>query len=722
MRREAFQNDGLEVPSILTNPSDYNYDIDGVWDTTRYTNWQRVLIGNVANFTNAQGFVSGGNANTQFLLGAGYSNQGTAFPGKFSDQKASANISLTHTSSDQRFHLQLTANYVYDNNDLPAVDLTNTSYTLAPDAPALYNNGNLNWQMFNGGSTFSNPLAYTLEQVKSSTNNLITNLNLGYDILSGLKLSSSFGYNHDEMHELGLYPATTSAPPNNTNPDYRNAEYALTSFDTWIIEPQLNFKHNWGAGRFEALIGTTFQQNLTNSYTLSATGYSSDALISDLLAASSLQLSTYNNIFYRYNALFARLSYNWDDKYLINITARRDGSSRFGPGKQFGDFGSAGVGWIFSKERFFGDRLPFLSFGKLRASYGITGNDQITDYQYLSTYTALSSTYEGITGLYPTRIANPYFAWELVKKIEGGIDLGFVKDRVLISASYFRDRTGNQLVGYSIPAVAGFTSVQANLPAVVQNTGLELTFSAAIIKAKSFSWTLGGNLSVPDNKLVAYPDLGASSYAHRYVVGKSLFIQEDYQYTGVNPQTGLYSFATKNASGLPSYPQDQHVTKPVTQKYYGGLNNQVVYKGFTLDVFFQYVNQLSFNYQNSYNQEFGANNQNIPVAALNRWQYVGELANSQRFGTTGTTATPFSYFTASDGAITNGSFLRLKNLALSYRVPISLKSKLHLQNIKIYIQCQNLLTITRYQGLDPETGGLSLPALRMVTAGLQVGF
>src|SRR5262249_11907066 len=147
MRREAYSNDGLFVPSIITKPTDNNYDIDGFWDTTRYTNWQKVLIGNTARFSNVQASVSGGDKNTQFLVGGGYSNQGTVYLGNFSDQKGSGHVNLTHNSNDRRFTMQLSADYVYDYNNLPTADFT-SRITIAPDAPALYNaNGSLNWQM-----------------------------------------------------------------------------------------------------------------------------------------------------------------------------------------------------------------------------------------------------------------------------------------------------------------------------------------------------------------------------------------------------------------------------------------------------------------------------------------------------------------------------------------------------------------------------------------------
>jgi len=723
MYHEAYQNDGLPFPNITTNPSDNNYDIDGFWDTTRYTNWQKVLIGNTANFTNAQGNLSGGTTNTQFVVGGGYSKQGTAFLGNYSDDKASVHLSLTHASSDQRFHLQVGASYVYDNDDLPSADFTG-SITLAPDAPVLYDKfGNINWQILNGTATFANPIAPTFTNFKAATNNLISNLVLSYRLLPGLQLKSSFGYNRSEMSQTDIIPSTSINPPYNTLQDQRSNQFATTTFTSWIIEPQLNYLNKVGPGRLEALIGTTFQQRNLSSFAEDAYGFVSDALITDPLAASNLSIYGAESSLYRYDAIYGRLGYNVKDEYLLNVTARRDGSSRFGPGKQFGDFGAVGLGWIFSKERFIQDNLSYLSFGKLRASYGTSGNDQIGDYQYLSTYSSLGNSYQGINGLKPTQLTNPYFAWELDKKLEGGLELGFIKDRLRISASYYRNRTGNQLVGIPLPRVTGFDEVEYNLPAIVQNTGLEMTLNTINIRTKAFSWTSSANLTVPNNKLVAFPNIeNFPQYANRYIVGKSLFIQKLYHFTGVDPQTGLYAFATKTGNGNPSYPLDLQTTRPITQKFYGGVDNQFSFKGFTLDIFVQYVNNLGDNYKYSFGAPPGFfDNYNQPTAALNRWRMPGNITNTERFGTTGTVYNPYSTFQQSDGIITGASFLRLKNLALSYQLTTASKDKLHLHSARIYIQCQNLFTITKYLGIDPETGGLNLPPLRMMTAGLQVG-
>jgi len=714
MRHEALQNDGK-----TTGVTDY--DINGVWDTTRYTDWQKVLIGNTANFNSVTGNLSGGDANTQFVIGGAYSKQGTVYPGNFSDQKGSGHVSLTHASINRRLHMQLSVSYTNDNSHLPPVDYTNTAITLAPDAPSLYDaNGNLNWQAKNGAATWSNPMALTLRQANAKTNNLVGDLNLAYLIFPGFHAKINLGYNHAEMNQIFLTPASSYAPPNNNNPTVRSNSNGRADNELWIMEPQLEYEKSIGKGELNALVGTTFQQSTLNTGGLYASGFTSDALIPDPLAATTKSPLGYNNVLYRYNAFFGRLSYDWDQKYIINLTARRDGSSRFGPGKQFGNFGAIGIGWIFSKEKFIENNLRFLSFGKIRGSYGTTGNDQITDYQFLSTYTPYSPTYETLAGLYPTNLPNAYFGWELVKKIEGGIELGFLKDRIIFTTSYYRNRTGNQLVGYPLPQISGFSSVQANLPAVVQNAGLEFVVNTINIKTKNFEWTTSINLTVPENKLIAFPNLAGSGYANTYIVGKSIFMQKVYQYARVNDTTGVYQYASKSGpTSKPSYPGDQIASKPLTQQFYGGLENDFEYKGFKLDIFFQFVKQTGHKFFNTEAYSAGAYNMNFPTVVLGRWRKPGDVTNYGKFSTLNS-ADPSRDLASSTFGVGDASFIRLKNLALSYRLPAAILKKSNLQNLRIYIQCQNLFVITKFFGMDPETGGANLPPLRMLTAGIQV--
>jgi TonB-dependent starch-binding outer membrane protein SusC len=718
MRREAFNNDG-------TTPGPYDFDINGIWDTTRNTNWQKVLIDNPAFFTNAQASISGGTPNTQFLLSGGYSNQGTTYPGSYSDQKASGHISIINSSNDHRFKTDFTANYVNDINNLPIGDLTQ-SIILAPDAPALYDQqGNINWQIMNGAATFSNnPIAFTVTHSNAITDNLITNLVLSYEFFPGLRFKSNFGYNKSEMDQTILTPSTYYAPPDNLEPSLRSNQFATTISKSWIIEPQINFDRKIAKGLLDFLIGTTFQENTRSSIGYYASGFTSDALITNPQAASSVTLAGSSSTLYHYNAFFGRISYNWDEKYLLNVTGRRDGSSRFGPGKQFGNFGAIGVGWIFSREQFIQNSLPFLSFGKLRASYGITGNDQIGDYQFLSTYTSNYLSYQGINTLFPTALTNPNFAWELNKKEEGGLELGFIRDRIFFSASYYRDRSNNQLVEYPLTEVTGFGGVEANSQASVQNTGLEFTLNLLNIKSKYFTWASSVNLSIPRNKLIAFPGFENSPYKYTFAIGHPLSIKYVFHYTGIDPQSGTYTFASKDGSGVPSYPNDLTISKPVTQSFYGGINNSFGYKGFHLDIFFQFVKQLGYNYFGStYNNLPGTPNTNQPNFVLNRWQNPGDIATFQKFTNGGGPAyTGYYFWSQSDAAISDASFIRLKNLAFSYDLPSEWQKKCRMQNARVYMQCQNLITITSFQGLDPETGGgLILPPLRTITIGLQMG-
>ncbi|HEY8929822.1 MAG TPA: SusC/RagA family TonB-linked outer membrane protein [Mucilaginibacter sp.] len=715
MRHEAFKNDG-----VSPDPN-YDYDINGVWDTTRYTNWQKVLIGNTAHFTTANVSVSGGNTNTQFRLNGGYSKQTTVFPGDFNDQKASVAANITHISTNQKLHLQFSAQYLQDNNLLPSTDFTGW-ITLPPDAPALRDaNGNINFE--NG--TFYSPLIGFPISSQSVTDNLVSGLNISYELFKGLKIQGNFGYTHVQNNQANLTPATVFyGPPIANN---RTIEIGTTNNNNWVLEPQLSYFKNIGKGKFDVLLGITDERQQYNTIAYTGYGFTSDELIANIANASNVSVRPGSGSSdYRYNAVYTRLNYSWQDKYVINATGRRDGSSRFGPSKQFGNFGSVGAAWLFSKENFIEKVFPFLSFGKLRASYGTTGNDQIAPYQYDSRYKTSAISYQNTAVLTPSSIANPYFAWEVVKKLEFGLELGFVNDRIFVDGSYYRNRTGNQLVGQPLPGIDGFTSIQANLPAVVQNEGIEVELKTINVKSDRFRWSSSFNISAPRNKLVSFPGLATnSSYQNSYTVGQPIYALKRYHYIGVDPQTGLYMVQDVNGDGVINN-ADRESLKFIGQNFSGGLSNSFTYKNFQLDIFIQFVKQTGVNLLSStgYPGYFGSGNQ--PVEVLGRWQKPGDQTNIQKFFTTNVGSyydnVDNAFGSQGDGRIVDASFIRLKNISLSYVLPQSLQHALRLQNARIYLQGQNLATFTGYNGLDPETQGLSLPPLRMISLGMQASF
>jgi TonB-linked SusC/RagA family outer membrane protein len=715
MRHEAYANDN-SIPDASA------YDINGTWDTTRYTDWQKVLIGGTAKYTDVQGSISGGNSNTQFLVGGGYHKETTVFPGDNADEKISSHFSLTHTSLNQKFGIVFSANYLLNNSNLPNIDLTRQALiTLAPDAPSLYNpDGTLNWE----NSTWTNPLSYLSNRYSAKANNLISRAIISYEIISDLQAKVNLGYTNTTLRQENIFPRSANDPfylANYSQYITGQSYFANTNTNTWIIEPQISYRKRIGKGILDLLMGSTFQKNILDVATISASGFTSDAFIKNVALAPNKSI---NNSYtdYRYCALFGRVNYNLNQKYLINLTARRDGSSRFGPGKRFGNFGAIGAGWIFSKEEFISNAFPWLSFGKLRGSYGLTGNDQTQDYQYLNTFSPStgSISYQGISGLVPTGIFNPNFGWETNRKLEVALELGLLKDKILFSVNYYKNRSSNQLVGYPLPPTTGGSSIVANLPATVENTGFEFDLNTKNLNSIKFTWSTSINLSLPRNKLVSYPNLIGSSYANTYVIGQSLFVQKLYLSKGVDPQTGIYTFATKNPNGEPSSPDDLQRLKNVTQEFFGGLQNHFRYKAFELDILFQFVKQTGRNYL--YTFSLPGIDQNRPIEVLDRWQKTGDNTTiqkfTQNFGSLAGRA--FSNIQRSDATICDASYIRLKNLSLSYELSLLYAKKLHIQNSRIYLQGQNLFTFTKYIGLDPEQPFIqNLPSLKVLTVGIQ---
>ncbi|MEP7376210.1 MAG: SusC/RagA family TonB-linked outer membrane protein [Chitinophagaceae bacterium] len=713
MRHEAFNNDG-----VLPDLNNGDHDLLS-WDTTRYTDWQKVLIGGTAHITNIHASVSGGSQNTQFLFGSGYFRETTVFPGDFSDEKLSTHFSLNHYSENKKFYATFSANYSVDNNNLPNRDPTNFAITTAPVAPPVYNSdGTLNW----ANSTWpnGNPYSIFLRRYKGSTNNFIANTIFSYQVVPDLSIKTNVGFNSIQMRQTSLNPI------NSQNPAFSPTgfgNYGNANFESWIIEPQAEYRKSFNKHKLSFLLGGTFQQNLKQAQSFFASGFTSDASLENLSAAPRIFAGSLDYSKYRYIAVFGRINYNFEDRYLINLTGRRDGSSRFGPGKQFANFGAIGAGWIFSKESIVEKALSFLSYGKIRGSYGITGNDQIGDYGYLNTYSNTSFPYNGTSGLIINRLFNPDFAWETNKKIEAAVELGFLKDRILLTVSYYRNRSSNQLVGYPLPTITGQSSLPFyNFPATVQNTGWEFDLRLTNIRKKDFSWSTFVNLTIPDNKLVSYPGIAKSSYANTYAVGKSLYIKKGYHFTAVNPQSGNYEFEDATNDGAISYPDDLQALKEIAKRYYGGIQNSFTYKSFQFDIFFQFVKQTGTNYLYIFPVPPGTLS-NQPTVVLGRWQKPGDITDVQRFSQDYGSNTVAAYYDvqSSDKFISDASFIRLKNISLSYQLTSKFLSRLKVQNLRIFILGQNLFTITNFLGLDPETQSFqNIPPLRMLTGGFQI--
>lgn len=711
MRREAHRNDGMPVQS-------YEYDLLPGWDTTRYTDWQRALIGGTANVTNAQLSVSGGSEIMSFNIGGGFFQEGTVMPGNFSNKKINTHYSISHRSSDKKFEVNMSGTYVFDDNTLPNVDLTGTAIRIPPLAQSLYkDDGSINWANGRWPGSY-NPIGYTKLKYSGLSHNLVSNLTTSYEVLHGLRLKLNLGYVTNRFDEKNIAPFSSYDPDWGITTAY--AEFGINRYSSWIAEPQVEFNKQLGVGRINILAGTTFQQSLRQGMYLIADGFTNDALLDNIRAATSIFPSSSTYTEYKYNAAFARLNYTVNEKYLINLTGRRDGSSRFGPGKQFANFGAIGAGWIFSKESFV-ESLSFLSFGKLRASYGLTGSDQIPDYGYLDSYNPTTYPYMGRGGLIPARLANPDYRWEKTWKGEVALEVGFLNDKIFAVASYYDNRSSNQLVGYSLPQMTGFNTIQFNLPATVRNYGAEVSIRTVNVDNQRIQWESNITLTAPRNVLLSYQGLETSSNANRLTIGRSLSTPKGYHFTGVDPQTGLYTFEDVNRNGVTLESSgDRVATKDIAQFLFGGISNTVRFSGVEINVFVQGVRQNGRDplARSAFGTPGSMSNQ--PVAVLDRWQRPGDVTNVQKFSTSSAASTTQVAMGDSDRSIIDTSFIRLKSLSVSYSLPSSWIARSKFKMARIYLQGQNLWTATRANLLDPEQSfAINMPALRVLTGGIQ---
>ncbi|MCK7557272.1 SusC/RagA family TonB-linked outer membrane protein [Chitinophaga sedimenti] len=699
MRYEGFRNDGI-VPTAANAPDLL------VWDSTKTNDWQRKYLGGTANTTDAQVTVSGGDSRTRVLMNAGYHKETTVFPGDYDDYRISARTNIDHNSLDQKFNANISANYSYGVSDMPTQDFS-TIYNFPANLPLYDSTGKLAWV-----GNFRNPESYRLQKYIAKTHNLMANAMLRYTIFRGLDIKTSFGYNNITMDQNMQLPALSKSPLSGVPTN--SAQFTNLAQRSYILEPQITYNGNIGKGRLSALLGSTFQHSLNTSLRQDADNYSTPLLLGALAGAGTYGTPATSYTLYRYTSVFGRATYDWDSRYILNAVVRRDGSSRFGPDRRFGNFWSFGAAWVFSGEEF-SKSLPWLSFGKLRASYGLTGNDQIGDYLYRTLYTA-SNSYQNGAAVSPNRINNPTLQWQNTYKTEVGLELGFLRNNIQVTANYYHNRTPNQLGFLTMATQAGFNSYSANFDALIQNTGFELELNTVNIRTEKFRWTTAFNITVPRTKVVR----ASKSYFfyNDKAIGQQLSYAMRFKYMGVDPQTGrpLYADMTKDSlTFTPNFSADRHVAGYTAPKAYGGLNNTFSYQHFDLSFF------LHFSFQDGNVLPTAAPGAlasgNVPTYWLDRWQQAGDKTSVPRYSSA---TTIYSSWSSSDAIFGNTSFLRLRNVNVGYRLPSEWAKKIKTDNLRVYLQGQNLAWISKQKYVyDPETG-TSMPPLRVITVGLNV--
>lgn len=714
MRKEAIRNDQRDADSTR------DYDLL-VWDTARYKDWQKEMIGATAGITDGSLELKGGSRNFAYRASGSYRQESTVYPSRsFRYNKTGAMLQLWFSSRDRRFTANLSGSFVADRNRLPITDITIYSAVTPPNAPDIYTSDNkLNF----AGGTFLNPYAYMLQVTNAASRSFRPGLNLAWVPVSNLAFTANIGGSSITKDETQRSPAMSFNPASGV--DYGIAQFFNNGYKNGLMDLRVNWKKTVGKEQFSLTAGSRFQfeEQLKKAYF--AWGYRGDDLqLIDTTTAENVMKLDSSRTDAHYQSFYGRLEYKHADRYILTITGNRDGSTRLG--RRYGIFGTVGAAWVFTRERWFRP-AKFLSYGKLRASYGTTGNDQYERDLDLNAYVPGPVFAErGIQSEKP--YYNPSFTWEKIRKSEVAIDFGLMGDLLSATFCYYNNRSTNLLLAGRFQTFVDNAPAEkflpVNVPAIVANKGFEIDLEGVLLRSGSVTWTTNFNLSFPRNRLVYFPYFEQSRYKLYYSEGMSLDMIKGYHLTGVDPRTGLYRFEDIGQNGL-SFAEDAKFGKEKGPFVYGGWYNHLRYKQFEISCLLRYSMQNNDGYQ--YSKSYiippgGVSNQ--PVAVLDRWQKPGDVVAQQRYTTdyTTTAGNAFLYALGSDQQLTDANYLRLQSLVIAYYLPEKMLSRIKIKSCKLYLQGINLFTISKYEGRDPEVtaGPDSYPSLRVITAGVQL--
>ncbi|MBU6157529.1 MAG: TonB-dependent receptor [Bacteroidetes bacterium] len=760
------RNDIIKSLPTAPNPGAYtNAQLDSIEATGGY-DWQSAAL-REAIVQSHQLSLSGGDEKSRYALSGNYFAQDGVVIG--SDLKRfSGRVNYERNiSSALKFGVNLTgSNATLNGTGVGAFSSPNNFVAVLQQSPVvpIYNSDgsfNITRNPFVAGSNglVPNPI-YDLVNTKNETkiNRVLGSFFAEYKITKDLvaKVSASADLINTKQNYY--------APSTNTNgiAEKGRALIGNKAVHSILNENTLTYNKYFGNNNLlTALVGYTTQTTDGEIFSADASNF-----ISDINTFNAIQDGTPGRPFsdaFRsvLNSWLARVNYSLNGRYNFTLSARADGSSRFGNNSRWGYFPSAGFSWNLSEERFLSS-LKKIGDVKLRLSAGNTGNQEIPDYLSLAAVRSVNYSFGGVvqTGFAPTRLPNPDLRWERTSQYDAGIDLSFFKKRLVLTVDAYYKKTTDLLVNVPVPLTTGFTSVLTNIGAV-ENKGIELAINTQNIITKDFSWTTNFVYSLNRNKVLEigngvpqfFPTIpgGVLTVQQPVIVKVGLPLGSfwGYQTNGLF-QTGddiatlpvLGAAATTKAgdrryadiSGSDGKPDgkitaahDKVYLGSAQPKFVAGLTNSFSYKGFDLQIFFQGV----FG-----NKIFNALRQNLEIPTLgsnglatlaNRWTPDNPTNDIAR-ATSSPAAVP------SDRFIEDGSFIRLRTLTLGYTLPSEIASKIKAKNIKFFVSGQNILTFTKYTGYDPEVSTFeqsnlipgidygTYPGSKTYTVGLDVTF
>ena len=692
--------------------------------------------------------VSGGGQKNQYFFSAGYLNdKGIALESGYqrfnlrsnitsemtSWLKGGVNMSFAHSmqnypvSSDTK-----TSNVINAGRTMPGfypIYEVNADGSLKTDA-----NGELipdfgSYRPSGSTSNWNLPATLPLDKSERMKDEFSGRTFLEVTFIPGLKFKTSFNfdlinYNSLDFTNSLIGPSVTTGG---------GSSRVNTRTFSWTWNNIVTYDKTIGEHHFNILAG---QEAYSYRYDELSASRTKMALpdMPELVVGSQLTGGSGYRIDYALAGYFTQLLYDYQSKYFFSASYRRDGSSRFAPETRWGNFWSLGASWRIDRENFMISTSDWLSALTLKASYGAQGNDNLgTYYASKGLYAIVSNL--GENALVSDRIATPKLKWETNLNFNVGIDFSLWNNRVSGSFDFFQRRSKDLLYSRPVAPSLGYKSVDENVGAL-KNTGIELSLNGTLINTQDFIWKLGLNLTHYKNEVTELPlkDMPPSG-VNKLAVGRSVYDFYTKEWAGVDPENGnpLWymdildkddNVVGRGTTSVYKDATDYFVNKSSLPKVYGGFNTSFSYKGVELSAIFAYsVGGYIMNRDITMILHNGSSaGRAWSKEILNRWTPENRYTDVPALATTTNNWTSYS-----TRFLQNNSYMRLKNLTLSYTLPKQLVSKAALSNVQVFVQSDNLFTIHRNQGLDPEQGitGLTYyryPAMRSFTGGINVTF
>ncbi len=534
------------------------------------------------------------------------------------------------------------------------------------------------------------------------------NLLQGYaqvQILPALRFRSELGVDILNQQEEGYFGSQTVR--NQTRAARGIGSNTYAGIVNYTTNNYFTYDKVFGVHSIGATLGMSYQQSQSKFNSVEGTQFPSDAY-QRLASAGTISSGNSSETNFRFLSYFLRANYKFADKYLLSLSGRVDGSSRFGKNARYGFFPAVSAGWVLTEEAFLKNFQP-LSFLKLRASYGITGNAEVGNFPQLGLFGG--TVYSGLGGQAPSQIGNPDLKWETTTQTDVGLDFGFFNNRLNGEVDYYIKKTSDLLLNVNIPSSSGFTTQFRNV-GDLENKGIELVLNTQNLVGK-FSWTTSFNVAANRNKVTNINkqviEAGIGGFANRAVEGQPIGVWFVPEYAGVDPANGD-ALWYKNTENPTDGTRDRTTTNVYSEaqrvvfgnpnpKFVGGLTNTFKFGNLDLTMFFNGVfgNNLNFFGVGQYSSGNGIYEDNQTKDQLRAWTAQNpntDVPEARYLEPNGNQA--------SSRYIVKGDFVRLRTVTLGYNLPGTLSRKIGIEKARIYFSGMNLLTFTKYNGWDPE--------------------